>query len=265
MVTGGSRGLGRAFAQALATAGARVAIIARDAEKLTETVRLIESANGQVLAVTADVTNDIAVRHAIDEIERSFGPVDLLVNNSGVMSPIGMDWEVDSYAWWRTVEINVRGPYLCAKAVLPDMLARHCGRIINISSMMAWLPMSYASAYAASKAALTSMTRSLAVAVQDKNIAVLSYGPGYVLTDMGRALAESDEVERYAGSFYRQAVEQGWHVALERTVPQFMLLASGAADALSGCHIDVEDNIPALIAQAAEIRRRGLYVLDRKT
>lgn len=121
VVTGGSRGLGRAFAQALATAGARVAIIARNAEKLTETVRLIASANGQVLSVTADVTNDIAVRHAIDEIERSFGPVDWLVNNSSVMSPPGMDWEVDSYAWWRTVQINVRGPSSLSQTLsLPD-------------------------------------------------------------------------------------------------------------------------------------------------
>ena len=265
VVTGGGRGLGRAFAQAIAAAGARVGVVARSADQLAETVRLLEADGGRAVACVADVSAAEAVRAAFAEIAAQLGPIDLLVNNGGVMSPIGMDWEVDADEWWRTMEINVRGPFVCSQAVLPGMIERKRGRIVNISSMLAWYPMSYASAYPASKAALTNLTRSLALAVKPHGIAVLAYGPGYVMTDMGRGLAESNEVEKYAGSFYRVALERGLHVPLERTVPKFMLLAAGAADALSGCHLDVEDDIPALLARADEIQGNGLYTLARKT
>ena len=137
LVTGGSRGLGRAFALALAAAGAKVAVTARTAAQLAETVQLIERAGGSAIAIPSDVSAPDQVAHLVTTAEQ-LGPVNILVNNAGVAGPIGADWEVDPEGWWHTFEINMRGPFLCARAVLPGMVTRQRGRIVNISSGAAY-------------------------------------------------------------------------------------------------------------------------------
>jgi NAD(P)-dependent dehydrogenase (short-subunit alcohol dehydrogenase family) len=130
LVTGGGRGLGHAFALALAAAGAKVAVMARTAAQLEATVQLIERAGGCALAIPGDVSVPAAVAHVVTTTEQQLGPVDLLVNNAGWYGPgsLGYTWEVDPEAWWHTFEINLRGPFLCARAVLPGMLQRHRGQ-----------------------------------------------------------------------------------------------------------------------------------------
>ena len=134
LVTGGGRGLGRAFALGLAKAGASVAVTARTAVPLAETVEIIERAGGRALAIPGDVAESGAAAHVVSTAESRLGPLDILVNNAGVMGPVGYDWNVDPEDWWRTFEVNMRGPFLCARAVLPGMLARRRGRLVNISS-----------------------------------------------------------------------------------------------------------------------------------
>jgi NAD(P)-dependent dehydrogenase (short-subunit alcohol dehydrogenase family) len=134
VVTGGGRGIGRVLAQALAEAGAAVGLIARSGTELAETVRLVTASGGTAEAARADVTDQQAVAAAIDALGRQLGPVDLLVNNAGVCGPAGDAWQVDAGGWWRAVEINLRGAYLCSRAVLPAMTARGAGRIVNITS-----------------------------------------------------------------------------------------------------------------------------------
>ena len=134
IVTGAGRGLGRAFAEALAGAGAAVAVVARSADQLAETVTLIEQADGCAIAVTADVTDQQAVEHAVAETKRQLGSVDLLINNAGRWQLLGELWEMDPEQWWREIEVNLRGLFLCARAVLPDLVARRCGRIVNMAS-----------------------------------------------------------------------------------------------------------------------------------
>jgi len=118
VVTGGGRGLGRAFAQALAAAGAAVAVLARSADELAETVAAVERAGGRAREFRADVTDAAVVRTAIAAVEQALGPVDLLVNNAGVAGPFGPFWETDPDTWWRAVDVNLRGQILCAHAVL---------------------------------------------------------------------------------------------------------------------------------------------------
>ena len=134
VVTGGGRGLGRAFAQALAASGYAVAVVARTAAELAETVTLIERSGGRASAFPADVTDAPAVDCAFTDVERSLGPVDLLVNNAGVIGPLGPFAESDAGQWWRTIEVNLQGQILCAHRVVPGMIARRRGRIINIAS-----------------------------------------------------------------------------------------------------------------------------------
>ena len=113
VITGGGRGIGRVLAQALASAGAAVGLIARSGDELTETVRLVASAGGTAAAARADITDEQAVADAIAALCRRLGPVGLLVNNAGVSGPFGEAWRVDAGDWWRAVAINLRDVFLC--------------------------------------------------------------------------------------------------------------------------------------------------------
>jgi NAD(P)-dependent dehydrogenase (short-subunit alcohol dehydrogenase family) len=124
LITGGGRGLGRAFALALAQTEALVAVTARTRSELDETVRLIEQNGGRALAVPADVTDRQAVATIVDTVTARFGAIDLLINNAGIVTPLGPLWEIDPDEWWRSMEINLRSVLLCSSAVLPgDVLA----------------------------------------------------------------------------------------------------------------------------------------------
>ena len=134
IVTGGGRGLGRAYAIALAKAGAAVAVTARTETEIQAVQREIEQHDGRALAIPADVTDAHAVAQMVATVEQQLGPVDLLVNNAGVLRALGHVSEVEADLWWREMEINVRGPFLCSQAVLPSMMKRKRGRIINLAS-----------------------------------------------------------------------------------------------------------------------------------
>src|SRR5262245_28246362 len=127
LVTGAGRGLGRAFAQALAANGAAVAVTARSEAEVQETAELIKKAGGQALALPGDVTDAANVTHSVEAIEHHFGPIDILVNNAGIITPIGPLWELDPSTWWHTLDIHVRGSFLYSHAVLPSMIARQRG------------------------------------------------------------------------------------------------------------------------------------------
>ena len=264
LVTGGGRGLGRAFAQALAGAGARVAVTARSGRELAETVGLIEEAGGTAIALPADVTDQPAIVRVVDAVEEQLGPVDLLANNAGVLGPSGRDWEVDVDDWWHTFDVNLRGAFLYARAVLPGMIARHRGRIVNISSASVNIHLPYASAYGVSKAALTYLSNCLDSATKEYGVFVFAYAPGFVRTDVIDDVAESYNIRRVDVDIYRKRLEDDHDTTLERAVEVFMFLASGKADQLSGRHIDVYDDEMELVARADEIGREDLYTLRRR-
>ena len=113
------------------------------------------------------------------------------MNNAGLLQPIGLAWEVDPDAWWRCVEVNLRGPYLCARAVLPGMVARRAGRIVNIASVAAAAPIPDGTAYASSKAALVRLTDSLAAETAEYGVGVFAVDPGNVATGMHAYLGQS--------------------------------------------------------------------------
>jgi NADP-dependent 3-hydroxy acid dehydrogenase YdfG len=133
IVTGGGRGIGKTVMPALARAGVSVAVIARSAGELETTVSLIAEAGGYARAFPADVTDAVAVRGTVNEIEKSLGPVDLLINNAGTAKPFGPFWETDLNEWWQGMEVNLHGVLLCTHAVLPGMVSRGRGTIINVA------------------------------------------------------------------------------------------------------------------------------------
>jgi NAD(P)-dependent dehydrogenase (short-subunit alcohol dehydrogenase family) len=140
VVTGGGRGLGRAIALRLASAGAAVAVVARSADQIAETVQVIRQSGGRAEAFVADVTDSDAVMAMAQAVQQTLGNVDLLVNNAGIAGPAGPFWESDPQAWWRFIEINLLGTLLCSQAVAPRMVARRQGRIVTMVSHAGRIP-----------------------------------------------------------------------------------------------------------------------------
>ena len=198
IVTGGSRGIGRAVARALVNAGAGVSIAARSDHELAETAALLRQVSDRVAAIPADVTDAGAVHRLVEETERQLGPVDVLVNNAGTCYALGPVWEVDADAWWRDIEVSLRGSFLCARAVLPGMLARRRGRIINMGSGIGLRPSAFSSAYSCAKAALLRLTDSIAAATRGHGVSVFAVSPGNVQTAMMDYLTDSEAGRRSA-------------------------------------------------------------------
>ena len=245
IVTGGSRGVGLAIARALKAAEHEVALVARSESELAAAATELGA-----LAVPADIRDPVAVEKAVTRVERELGPVDLLVNNAGTLAAIGPLWEVDPGDWWLDVETSLRGALLCSQAVLPGMLERGRGRIVNISSYAAIRPSPDQSGYAAAKAALLSLTESLAASTAERGLAVFAISPGFVRTAMTDRLRESFPE---AGS--------GGEVDAARAGELVAFLASGAADGLSGRFLHALDDVEDLARRADEIVRDDLYVM----
>ena len=185
-VTGGGRGIGWAIARALAGARARVVVAARSTDQVDAVAAEIAAAGGEALSVTCDVAVSTSVEAAVGRAQAHFGPVDVLVNNAGFAEGAPLV-RLDEALWARTLAVNLTGTYLCTRAVLPGMIERRRGRIINIASIAARKGLAYTAAYCAAKHGVLGFTRALAVEVARTGITVNAICPGWVDTDMTTA------------------------------------------------------------------------------
>jgi NAD(P)-dependent dehydrogenase (short-subunit alcohol dehydrogenase family) len=265
-VTGASSGLGREVAVKLAAEGAAVAIVARSREGLEQTAALVEQAGGRALAATVDVTDRAAVEGAIADAEAALGPIGLLVNNAGSPGPLAPFWETDPDEWWAAVEVNLRGTVSCSRAVLPGMVERRHGRIVNVTSNAGVYRWPYLSAYATSKAGVVKLTENLAVETRKHGVKLFAIDPGMLRVGMTSELLERDDIPpdhpaALVAAWFRGELERGREVPLARAAELIATLAAGRADALSGCYLTVYDDLEALIRQAPTIRRNELHLL----
>jgi NAD(P)-dependent dehydrogenase (short-subunit alcohol dehydrogenase family) len=257
LVTGAGRGLGRAFAIALAENDFRLALTARTAAEIDETAEAIARAGGRAIAIPGDVTERQAVERAIATAEEELGPIDVLINNAGVLTG-GLIGTLDPDEWWRDVGINLRGPFLFANAVVPGMIARGRGRIINLASGAGLRGVETGAAYCVSKAALIRLSEIIALETTRHGIATFAVDPGTVRTPMNLRFMESEEMRRRSpdvAAWFEQLFAEGGDMPIERPVQLVLALASGRADALSGCFLSVEDDLDALVANAERIQR----------
>jgi NAD(P)-dependent dehydrogenase (short-subunit alcohol dehydrogenase family) len=260
VVTGGGRGIGRAIALRLASAGAKVAVVARSENEIVETSRLIQQSGGEAKPFKGDVTNADAMSPIFAEIEHTFGPVSILVNNAGSIGPIAPFWETPIEDWWRVLDVNLRGPALCSHLVLPGMVARRHGRIINLISGGAAFSLTYFSGYIASKVALARFSEVLAAEVKPYCISVFPLAPATVRTAMSEYSLNSAEGKKWIPWFSR-IFEEGLTVPVERVAETAAQLASGVADALSGRFLSVTDNLELLLKSVSKIEQDNLYSL----
>jgi NAD(P)-dependent dehydrogenase (short-subunit alcohol dehydrogenase family) len=260
LVTGGGRGIGRAVAKTLAAAGAAVAVTARSAEQLRETVRQIELNGDRALSFPADVTDSAAIHSAIKAIRESLGPIDLLVNNAGTPKPFAPFWETDISEWWRGMEVNVLGALLCTRFVLPGMVSRGRGRIINIASGAGTTALPFFSSYVCSKTTLIRFTECLALETKSHGVSVFSMAPGTVRTAMSEYSLNSPEGKKWL-PWFRRFFDEQMIVPAERPASLVLELASGGADKLSGRFFSIYDDLDQLVANAADIEQQNLHAL----
>jgi 3-oxoacyl-[acyl-carrier protein] reductase len=205
-VTGAGSGIGRAIALELARHGARVACCGRRRERLEETQRLIEAEGGATLAVAADITEREQVQRAVATTREQLGAIDILFNNAGSFQSIAGVHEAAPDVWWRDVEVNLKGAFLLIREVLPPMMARDRGVIINMDGGR---PVG-GSSYACGKAGLMELTRVLAneLEMQNSNVLVYGAGPGLVRTEMTELQAASEAGRRWIPSTH-ESFESG--------------------------------------------------------
>ena len=205
-VTGAGSGIGRAIALELARQGARVACCGRRKERLEETSSLIQADGGIALAVAADITEQEQVRRAVQEVLTQWDGIHILFNNAGRFDSIAGVHEADVSEWWRDVEVNLKGAFLPIREILPGMMARDKGVIINMDGGR---PVG-GSGYACGKAGLMELTRILnqELKVQNSNVLVYSAGPGLVRTEMTEQQAYSEAGMRWIPSTH-ESFESG--------------------------------------------------------
>jgi NADP-dependent 3-hydroxy acid dehydrogenase YdfG len=269
VVTGASSGLGQKFAVALAEAGAVVVLTGRDEQRLASTANEIKAAGGVALAVSFDITDQEAVNRSFAFIASELGHIDLLVNNAGYAGPIDCAWKVDSHDWWRTFEINVRGSFHCSQAVLPAMVSREEGSIINIVSQAGVQRWPLCSAYAVSKSALIKLSENLAAEVKRQKIAIFSYNPGLLSIGLTQSLLTADlnpnSPPGKIAAWFRRRMDENRRTPLQVSIATLMALATGDFNALSGCFISAGDNLRAMLAAVSENEAAGLFSLQLKS
>lgn len=265
VVTGGGRGIGQVLANSLADAGAVVAVAGRSAADLAKTVREISARGGRAESVILDVADRDAVAAGIQQVQRAYGRIDLLINNAGLLGPIADLWEADPGEWWRTMEVHIGGTFLCSRAVLPGMISRGRGRIINVVSHAGVFRWPTCSAYSVSKAAVVKLTENLAVELRRHGVAVFAFHPG--LTPIGlseKAIgmrADPGSAKSRAIAWVRAEAESDRAVSPDRVADFVLALAKGQGDDLSGRYLTVFDDLGALAARAKDIRAADALTL----
>jgi NAD(P)-dependent dehydrogenase (short-subunit alcohol dehydrogenase family) len=233
LLTGASRGIGRALAWSLVRAGAKLGLVARNAAALEEIVADIRNGGGQALALPGDLANRGIIPGLVERARQELGEIDLLIHVAGIQGPIGPFQNNDLHAWEQVIRTNFLGAVWLLNAVLPSMIARRRGKIINFSGGGATAPRPNFSAYAASKAALVRFTETLAVELKPYNIQANAVAPGAVNTQMlDEVIAAGDR----AGEEYHQALKrvQTGGTPVELVCELVLFLASPASGKLTG-------------------------------
>lgn len=271
IITGGGRGIGRAIALTYAREGARLALVARTVSELDETARQAEVLGAETLVIPGDISDQSQVDEMLSKTLERFSTIDILVNNAGVLGPIGPLQDTEFSEFTRTFQVNVFGTFLCCRAVLPVMLEKNQGKIINVTSgapftdaaPIRW-PISgwcYEVAYLSSKAAMDSLTELLSYQVVDKNIevnAMIPIGPSKMSEEASR-----HQLGVEIGCLPLDPQYPVTDDPTERSANLSLFLASDASDGLSGRLFMVFDDFTNLANRIPEIMSSDAYTLRR--
>ena len=235
LVTGASRGLGRAMAVALGGAGADVAAVARSEKAIEETAEAIKEQGRRAIAVPCDLHDSKSVTAMVERVLAEFGQIDVLVNNAGggEMKPL---IEMSEDEWLRIVDLNVNATFRICKAIGPHMIKRRKGKVINMSSMYGLVGEKNISAYCASKGAIIQFTRALALEWAEHNITVNALAPGYIYTERTSRVFDDPDI----GAALTRRVPIGRIGQPKELGPLVIYLASDASDFMTGSVIVID-------------------------
>ena len=250
LVTGGAYGIGFAIAEALAGAGARIAFNCRSQKNLDQALADYKAKGIDARGYICDVTDEEAVKQLVEQIHQDLGQIDILVNNAGIIKRIPMH-EMKREEFQQVIDIDLVGPFICAKAVIPEMMERQEGKIINICSMMSELGRETVSAYAAAKGGLKMLTRNICSEYGGYNIQCNAIGPGYIATPQTAPLRErqADGSRHPFHSFICAKTPAGRWLNPEELGGPAVFLASHASDAVNGHILYVDGGILAYIGK----------------
>ena len=250
LVTGGAYGIGFAIAEALAGAGARIAFNCRSQKNLDQALADYKAKGIDARGYICDVTDEEAVKQLVEQIHQDLGQIDILVNNAGIIKRIPMH-EMKREDFQQVIDIDLVGPFICAKAVIPEMMERQEGKIINICSMMSELGRETVSAYAAAKGGLKMLTRNICSEYGGYNIQCNAIGPGYIATPQTAPLRErqADGSRHPFDSFICAKTPAGRWLNPEELGGPAVFLASHASDAVNGHILYVDGGILAYIGK----------------
>jgi 3-oxoacyl-[acyl-carrier protein] reductase len=236
LVTGASQGIGRATALTLAEAGAKVAIAARNTEKLASLASEIAAAGGEALAVPMDVADAAQVKTGFQQLLAKFGKLDILVNNAAITrDTLALRMKLED--WDAVLRTNLTGAHLCIQQALGAMLKQRAGRIINISSVVAETGNAGQANYVASKAGLIGLTRAIAVEVASRNITVNAIAPGFIATPM------TDPLSQELKDKMKSMIPLGRFGADRDVAAAIVFLASDEAGYITGQVLDVNGGL----------------------
>lgn len=234
LVTGASRGIGRAIAVALAEQGAKVAVnYVGSSEEAQETLALIEKAGSEGLLIEADVTDQVAVAAMADQVQQTYGRIDILVNNAGITKDTLL-MRMQESDWDTVLAVNLKGAFLVTQAVTRYMRKQRAGRIVNISSVVGLMGNIGQANYAASKAGLIGLTKTCARELAARNIAVNAVAPGFVNTQMTASLSDKVKASLLAQIPFGRMAEP------EEVANAVLFLASDAAGYITGQVLTVD-------------------------
>ena len=245
LITGGTHGLGMAMAKGLGQAGAELIINDISLEKINVAIEEYKAAGLKAYAGLFDVTDDKAVQEAIDKIEKEIGPIDILINNAGIIKRIPMV-EMEAQDFRQVIDVNLIAPFIVSKYVGRHMIKRKAGKVINICSMMSELGRDTVSAYAAAKGGLKMLTRNMATEWAKHNIQVNGIGPGYFATSQTAPI----RVDGHPfNEFIISRTPAGRWGDPEDLIGTAIFLASSSSDFVNGQIIYVDGGLLATIGK----------------
>ncbi|MDM9621978.1 SDR family NAD(P)-dependent oxidoreductase [Rhizobium sp. S96] len=233
VVTGGGRGIGREIALQQAREGAKVAVLARTLTEIETTVALIEDEGGQAMSISTDLIDLAAVENSFTRIAAELGAVDILINNHGSFQGFGPIWDCDPLVWWRDVEINLRGTFNTCRTVIPVMMGRGSGRIVNLVGGGTGNSFPHGSGYASSKAAIMRLTECLNDTTIGNEVRAFAVDPGLVRSAMTELQLSSEAGKTYLPGI-QQLFDDGVDIEPSRAALLIADIAAGRFDPLAG-------------------------------